>query len=91
MVVDFGLEAIVRVDRVSGERTIISAVGTGSGPGFVTPRGIAVESDGSLVVIDFGLEAVVRVDQFSGDRTIISGCQHRQWPVKQLAPARSYR
>jgi len=44
----------------------------GSGPGFVSPRGIAVEADGSLVVVDFGLEAVVRVDPVSGDRTIIS-------------------
>ena len=43
-----------------------------AGPGFVTPLGIAVESDGSLVVIDSGLEAVVRVDQVTGDRTIIS-------------------
>jgi len=44
----------------------------GSGPDFVTPHGIAVEADGSLVVVDFGLEAVVRVDPVSGDRTIIS-------------------
>ncbi len=44
----------------------------GSGPGFVSPRGIAVEADGSLVVVDSGLEAVVRVDPVSGDRTIIS-------------------
>jgi len=44
----------------------------GSGPGFVQPRGIAVEANGSLVVVDFGLEAVVRVDPSSGDRTIIS-------------------
>jgi len=43
----------------------------GSGPGFVTPRGIAVEADGSLVVVDSGLEAVVRVDQVSGDRMIL--------------------
>jgi len=44
----------------------------GSGPGFVSPLGIAVEADGNLVVADFGLEAVVRVDPVSGDRTIIS-------------------
>ncbi len=45
----------------------------GSGPGFLSPFGIAVEADGSLVVVDSGLEeAVVRVDQVSGDRTIIS-------------------
>ena len=44
----------------------------GSGPAFVSPRGIAVEADGSLVVVDLGLDAVVRVDPVSGDRTIIS-------------------
>ena len=44
----------------------------GSGPGFVTPFGIAIEADGSLVVTDPDLEAVVRVDPISGDRTIIS-------------------
>jgi len=44
----------------------------GSGPGFISPRGIAIEADGSLVVVDIGLEAAVRVDPVSGDRTIIS-------------------
>jgi len=72
MVVDFGLEAVVRVDQVSGDRTIISDTSIGSGPGFESPLGIAVEADGSLVVVDTGLEALVRVDQVSGNRTIIS-------------------
>jgi len=72
VVVDFGLNAVVRVDQVSGDRTIISDASIGSGPGFVAPRGIVVEADGSLVVVDSGLEAVVRVDQVSGDRTILS-------------------
>ncbi len=71
VVVDTGLDAVVRVDQVSGDRTIISDASIGSGPGFVTPRGIAVEADDSLVVVDYGLEAVVRVDQRSGDRTIL--------------------
>ena len=72
VVVDAGLEVVVRVDAVSGDRTILSDASIGSGPGFVSPFGIAVEADGSLVVVDLGLEAVVRVDQASGDRTIIS-------------------
>ena len=72
VVVDLGLEAVVRVDPSSGDRTIISDASIGSGPGFVTPFDIAVEADGSLVVVDSGLEAVVRVDPVSGDRTIIS-------------------
>jgi len=72
VVVDFGLDAVLRVDQVSGDRTIISDASIGSGPGFVGPVGIAVEADGSLVVVDTGLDAVVRVDQVSGDRTILS-------------------
>jgi len=72
VVADFGLDAVVRVDPVSGDRTIISDDSIGSGPGFEAPFGIAVEADGSLVVVDEGLHAVVRVDPVSGDRTIIS-------------------
>jgi hypothetical protein len=71
VVTDFILEAVVRVDPVSGDRTILSDASIGSGPGFVAPRGIAVGADGNLVVIDSGLEAMVRVDPVSGDRTII--------------------
>ncbi len=44
----------------------------GNGPGFESPRGIAVEANGSLVVVDSGLAAVLRVDPISGDRVIIS-------------------
>jgi len=44
----------------------------GNGPGFESPRGIAVEANGSLVVIDSGLPAVIRVDPISGDRVILS-------------------
>jgi hypothetical protein len=44
----------------------------GSGPGFRTPWGIAVEADGSLVVVDAVLDAVVRVDAVVGFGTIVS-------------------
>jgi DNA-binding beta-propeller fold protein YncE len=70
VVVDYGLEAVVRVNPISGNRTVVSNASTGSGTGFVAPWGIAVEADGSLVVVDYGLEAVVRVNPISGNRTI---------------------
>ena len=80
MVVDSGLDAVVRVDPTTGDRTIISGIDplgvydmVGSGPGFGSPGGIAVEADGSLVVVDGSLKAVVRVD-----------------PNGQRATARSY-
>lgn len=44
----------------------------GNGPGFESPRGIAEEADGSLVVVDSDLDAVLRVDPTTGDRVIIS-------------------
>ena len=55
------------------------AQGTGAGPTFTSPVGIAVEASGDLVVLDFGLDAVLRVDPVTGDRTIVSdagtGCR----------------
>ena len=73
VVVDFRLAAVVRVDPVAGDRTIVSDAATGTGPGLSFPRGVAVEADGNLVVVDQGLAAVVRVDPVTGDRTIVSG------------------
>ena len=73
VVVDDGLEAVVRVDPVTGDRTILSDAGTGTGPDFVSLRGLAVEADGRLVVVDSVLDALIRVDPVTGDRTILSG------------------
>ena len=84
VVVDAILDAVVRVDPTTGDRTIISRGidpndvydMVGSGPAFAAPSGIAVEADGSLVVVDSNLRAVVRVDLTTdnmGNRTIISG------------------
>lgn len=71
MLADLGLEAVVRVDPVSGDRTIISNASTGRGTDFVSPHSIAVEADGNLVVADYGLEAVVRVNKDSDNRTVL--------------------
>jgi len=72
VVTDQVLGAVFRVDPVTGDRTILSDVNTGSGPGFGNPIGIAVEAAGSLVVVDFVLGAVFRVDPVTGNRTILS-------------------
>jgi streptogramin lyase len=72
-------EAVVRVDPVNGNRTIVSEASTDRGPVFKEPRGIAVESNGSLVVADRGLRAVVRVDPVSGNRTIVSNGSTGPW------------
>ncbi len=72
VVTDNALDAVLRVDPVTGDRTIVSDAGTGAGPAFGFPRAIAVEASGDLVVTDPALDAVVRVDPVTGDRVIVS-------------------
>ena len=74
VVLDFGLDAVLRVDPVTGDRTIVSDdAGTGAGPAFSLPTDIAVEASGDLVVTDGDFDAVFRVDPVTGDRVILSG------------------
>jgi streptogramin lyase len=72
VVVDAGLDAILLVDPISGDRTVLSSSSVGSGTNFLLPRGIAQEANGDFVVCDADLDAIVRVDGTTGDRTIIS-------------------
>jgi hypothetical protein len=83
----FGLLAVVRVDPVTGDRTIVSDANTGQGPLFDNPFNIALGPNGQLLVVDGfepiiarGLNAVVRVDPMTGDRAIVSGCSERNPP-----------
>jgi sugar lactone lactonase YvrE len=73
--------SIFRVELASGDRTILSGCSDiecssviGGGPEFISPRGIAVESSGDILVNDRALRSVLRVDPTSGDRTVVSGC-----------------
>jgi hypothetical protein len=63
---------LTRIDPVTGAETVVSSSATGGGPPFDRPRGVAVESSGSLIVVDDQLPAIVRVDPVSGDRSIVS-------------------
>jgi len=67
-----GSGAVVLINQITGNRTIISDNNTGSGPGFINPNGIAVTGDGDFVVTETRLGAVVHVDRNTGDRTILS-------------------
>jgi hypothetical protein len=47
LVIDGGLDALVAVDSLSGDRTMLSNDATGSGPGFTNPLGMAIDSANS--------------------------------------------
>ena len=72
VVTNFGRSAVLRVDPLSGDRTVVSGPGAGTGLALGRPFDIAVEADGQLVVTDPFLGAVLRVDPDTGDRTPVS-------------------
>jgi hypothetical protein len=79
----FGLSGgVIQVDPTTGVRTTVSENSSPAGdfPEFVDPYGLALESDGDIVVIGFFsgaggniFPAVVRVDPDTGARTKVSG------------------
>jgi hypothetical protein len=77
-VTDNGSGAVLAVDLSSGDRTILSAQGTGAGPEIIYPYGVVVDGTRSLVV-DMSQAAVMTVDLASGDR--------RSWPAIREACA----
>jgi streptogramin lyase len=79
-------EAVVRVAPDTGDRTMLSGCAAydpeppfsctasiGTGPPLVSPKGIAVDHDGSLVIADGSVEGVMRVNPVTGERTLVSG------------------
>lgn len=81
VVADAGLRAIVRLDRQTEERTIISD------EGWMIPVDVDVASDGQLFVVDVGLNAIVRVNPTNGNRAIVSGAGTGGGPAFQRARA----
>ncbi|ETX08284.1 MAG: hypothetical protein ETSY2_06290 [Candidatus Entotheonella gemina] len=72
VVIDPVLE-VVRVDPVSGDRTLMAGSHIGDGPLLVEPHKVKVSSDGVLFVLDSAYGAVLRVEPATGDRTLVSG------------------
>jgi hypothetical protein len=82
VIADSGLRAVVQVDSVTGDHTVLSGCAAiqdydcvdpvRGGPFFERPQGIAVEADGQLVIADWRLRSLVQVDLSTGFRSIIS-------------------
>ena len=67
-------DAIVRVNLLSGAKTVISdfVIGGPEHP-LVDPVGIAVEPAGTILVANLGTSELLRVDPVTGARTLVSG------------------
>jgi streptogramin lyase len=79
-VADFGPDAIVRIDPLTGNQTLISIGGM-----LVFPTGLAFEADGNLIVVDRegldGTGAVIRIDPVTGAQTLLSSGGYLNEPV----------
>jgi sugar lactone lactonase YvrE len=72
-----GTGFVVRVNEATGERTLVSGTGTGTGMAFDNPVGIVAGPGGRLYLTDQGTFAdparVFAVDLTTGARTVVSG------------------
>lgn len=75
---------IVRIDRATGDRTVIASAVVGTGPwpsAYEGPR-LALDTDDSLLL--FATNAVVRVDRTTGNRTNLTLAGATTWPFTQM-------
>ena len=74
-VIDAGLEALVEINLITGNRNIISSNSIGNGPELLNPLGIAYDSDKNqiltFILISFQ-PALIAIDLASGDRSIVT-------------------
>ncbi len=69
-IVDEGLDAIVTIEPVTGDRSILSDRTHGSGPAFIEPDCLTRDAFGHLIVADG--DRILRVDAASGNRSVIT-------------------
>ncbi len=85
VLVDSALGAVLAVDLVSDQRTIISSSEIGQGPALTFPVGIAVDATNNRAIVanssNDGPPALFSVDLVSGDRTIISDASRGTGPA----------
>ncbi len=83
---DEGDGALIKVNPVTGDRTIISGPGVGIGPGF-DPRGVAVTTMNDIFIAEHSSAStsVLRVDVATGNRQVIASSNVGTGPVLQSA------
>lgn len=72
---------LVRVDPLTGNRTVVSSSTVGAGPNLLLPLSVAVEVGGTLAVADASSRSIVRVNASNGDRTLLSDATHGIGPT----------
>jgi streptogramin lyase len=69
LLTDSRRDTVLRVDPVTGDRTLVSGSDRGTGPHFEYPLGMALHPDGRIFLADQNRRAIVVIDPATGDRT----------------------
>ena len=73
IVADFGTGNIIRVDRFTGDRELLSdSSSDAQGPQLAQPAGVVVLEGDRIFVTDLALDSVFEIDPVSGDRTLLT-------------------
>jgi DNA-binding beta-propeller fold protein YncE len=82
IVADIGRDVVFRIDPMTGDRTILTGMGVGSGTSLQQVRGVAIDRWGQIYVTDAEStrRRVVRIDPISGTRTLVSGMDRGTGP-----------
>ena len=91
LVTDHVQARLIAIDQISGDTTVIS-----SGGNFISPRGVAVESSGTILVIDGGSSSpphsgtggpLIRVNPTTGAQTVVVPATSFGFPVSVAVEA----
>lgn len=66
---------IIRVDPLTGARTVVSSGSVGSGRNLEVPVGLVVDDQGNILVLDFVSGILLSIDPITGARSVMSSSQ----------------
>lgn len=72
LVTDVSVKQLLAIDLASGDRTVLSGAGVGTGPALVGPYGVLRDTADHAIVMDGGSATILGVDLTTGDRTVVA-------------------
>jgi DNA-binding beta-propeller fold protein YncE len=73
LVSDAGADALVSIDLVSGDRSVLASVSPAVQPALDDPGQLVVDAFGRVNVVDHALDGLVQVELSNGERSLLVG------------------
>ncbi len=79
-ITDTTLDAVIRVDLATGDRTVLSAAGTGTGDAIGNANAVAYTQSGELLLLDGAASTLFKVNAMTGNRTTLTSSRAGSGP-----------